>query len=491
MTSAYPIPDHDAARTLGDALRRVGFSENAVHEALGEDAYSIERDAAPVEARRLPGTPVGTAVRLLFLQLPVPTEVASRALGGRAVDALRATGLAEVDGEVRPRSRILAIGDVLLASDGYSREAEDPPDYVATYTPTSRLCDSLTPRPRVARGLDVGTGPGIHALLAAQHAGHVIATDVNERALAYTALNAALNELTNVECRRGSLFEPVAGERFDLITCNAPYVVSPERRWAYRDSGFKADQLSEQVVAEAAEHLNDGGFATLLVSWLAHDENEPNERAVAWAKASGCDSWIISTIEADPLSHAADWNSHLAGDPAAFAQAVEEWTTYLRELDVRWVSEGAILLHRRPGLVGEPRVDSLDEDELEEAGDQVRRAFAARARLAELASDDELLESPLSLASAVRLEEELEPDDDGPVVGDAWIRLAEGTKASVEVDDDVLDVLGELDGGLRLGEVVDVAADRLELSAEERAQLRRDAVEVSRELLELGALRFT
>jgi hypothetical protein len=170
---------------------------------------------------------------------------------------------------------------------------------------------------------------------------------------------------------------------------------------------------------------------------------------------------------------------------------VEEWTTYLRELGVRWVSEGAILLHRRSGPVGEPRVDSLDEDELEEAGDQVRRAFAARARLAELSSDDELLEAPLSLASSVRLEEELEPDDDGPVVGDAWVRLAEGTKSSVEVHDDVLDVLGELDGGLRLGEVVDVAADRLELSAEERAQLRRDAVEVSRELLELGALRFT
>ena len=491
MTSTYPIPDQDAAKALGAALRRIGYSETAVHELLGEDAYSIERDAAPVEARRLPATPLGTATRLFFLQLPVSTEGANRALGGRAVDALRSTGLAEVDGDVRPHSRILAIGDVLLASDGYSREADDPADYVATYTPTSRLCDSLTPRPRVARALDVGTGPGIHALLAAQHAGHVIATDVNERALAYTALNAALNELTNVECRRGSLFEPVAGERFDLITCNAPYVVSPERRWAYRDSGFKADQLSEQVVAAAAAHLNEGGFATLLVSWLAHDEDEPNERALEWAKASGCDSWIISTIEADPLSHAADWNSHLAGDPVAFERAVDEWTTYLRELGVRWVSEGAILLHCRTGPVGEPRVDSLDEDELEEAGDQICRAFAARARLAELSSDEELLEAPLALASAVRLEEELEPDDDGPVVGDARIRLAEGTKSSVEVEDDVLDVLGELGGDAPLGQAVDVAADRLDLSAAERAELRRDAVTVGRELLELGALRFT
>jgi methylase of polypeptide subunit release factors len=485
-----PRVDHDAATALGRALRRAHYTESAVQDLLGDDAYSIERDAAPVEARRLPRKPLATIVRLFFLQLPVSTEDATRALGSKGVDALQSTGLADVDAKVRPRSRILPVGEVILASDGYSREAEDPPDYVATYTPTSRLCDSLTPRPRVERALDVGTGPGIHALLAAQHAGHVIATDVNDRALAYTALNAALNELDNIECRHGSLFEPVAGERFDLITCNAPYVVSPERRWAYRDSGFKADQLSEQVVEAAAEHLNDGGFATLLVSWLAHDEDAPNERALAWARASGCDNWIISTIEADPLSHAADWNSHLAGDADAFAKAVDEWTRYLDELGVRRVSEGAILLHRRPGPIEDPRVDSLDEDELEEAGDQILRAFAARARLAQLSSDDDLLDARLSLASPVRLEEELEPDRDGPVIGDAWIRLAEGTRSSLEVEDDVLDVVAELDGALRLGEAVDNAADRLELSEAERTKLRRDAVGASRELLELGALSF-
>jgi methylase of polypeptide subunit release factors len=485
-----PRVDRDAATALGRALRRAGYTENAVHDLLGDDAYSIERNAAPVEARRLPRTPLATIVRLFFLQLQVATEDATRALGSKSVDALQSTGLADVDAKVRPRSRILPVGEVILASDGYSREAEDPPDYVATYTPTSRLCDSLTPRPTVERALDVGTGPGIHALLAAQHAGHVIATDVNDRALAYTALNAALNELDNIECRHGSLFEPVAGERFDLITCNAPYVVSPERRWAYRDSGFKADQLSEQVVEAAAEHLNDGGLATLLVSWLAHDDDAPNERALAWTRASGCDGWIISTIEADPLSHAADWNSHLTGDPEAFAKAVDEWKSYLDELGVRWVSEGAILLHRRPGPIDDPRVDSLDEDELEEAGDQILRAFAARARLAQVSSDDELLDAPLSLAATVRLEEELEPDRDGPVIGDAWIRLADGTKSSLEVEDDVLDVVAELDGGLRLGQAVDNAADRLELSDAERTKLRRDAVRASRELLELGALMF-
>ena len=259
------VADTVAAETLGTALRRGGYSEDAVYRLLGDEAYSSERGDIPADERRLPETPLATLVRLFFLQLPVNADEAEVALGRSGIDALEATGLAEVGDDVIPRARLLPIGKLLLASDGFSRDADDPADYVATYTPTARVLDSLTPRPRVERALDVGTGSGIHALLAAQHAGQVIATDVNPRALAYTTLNAALNGLHNVECRQGSLFEPVEGETFGLITCNAPYVISPETRWVYRDSEFSEDGVSERVLLSAAAHLADDGYAAMLV----------------------------------------------------------------------------------------------------------------------------------------------------------------------------------------------------------------------------------
>src|SRR6266540_5301132 len=433
--SQHPVPDRSAARTLGRALRAVGYSE-------------------------------------------------------AAVQALAATALAEVDDELVLRARILPIEQVLLASDGYSRDAEDPPDYVATYTPTARVCDSLTPRPRVRRAVDVGTGSGIHALLAAQHAEQVVATDVNPRALAYTELNAALNGLTNVECRRGSLFEPVAGETFDLITCNAPYVVSPERRWAYRDSEFQDDEVSERVVGDAARHLSEGGFATLLVSWLATDENAPDERVLAWVEQTGCDSWILPILNMDPLAHAAEWNSHLAGDPDAFGEALDEWLAYFDSLGVREISEGAVLLHRRSGRRQASRVDPVDEDDLDEAGGQILRAFEARSRLSELSKEEDLLETRLSPAVALRLERELEPQGGRSVDVEGRIELAEGTKHAVEATADAQEVVTMLDPDLRLRDVIEAAADRLGLSADETATLREEALDVIRELLELGAVRF-
>ena len=374
---------------------------------------------------------------------------------------------------MRPRARILAVGDLLVAADGDTSYAgDDPPDYVAAYTPTSRLCDALTPRRRGGRALDVGTGSGAQALLAARHARAVVATDVNERALEYTRLNAALNGLANVECRLGSWFAPVEGEQFDLITCNAPFVVSPENRWAYRDSGLPADEASARLVQAAAAHLADGGFATLAVSWIAEDEDAPDHHPLEWLRGTGCDSWLLPVWGADPLGHAARWNDHLGDDGRAFGGALDVWTDYLERLGARWVTEGAVLLHRRAGRRHATRVDELDEDALDDAGGQIGRAFANRAALAELTTA-QLLERRVTIAMPVVVERELGPR----AVAGARVQLLAGTCSDVETTGAAFDLLSSLDGRTTLGAEI------------EHAGLpERPALSLVRELLELGAL---
>ncbi len=455
-----------AAHAVGDALRRLSYNEDAIDELLGDGAWSNALEDVPVHERRLPQTPLANAIRLFFLELPLSRRDAEPALGKQALAALERIGLAEIGADVFPLGRIAPVGSLLLASDRLSTDpTHDPSDYVSTYTPTARLCDLLTPRPRTGSALDVGTGNGVHALLAAQHSKHALATDVNPRALAFTKLNAALSGLDNVETRRGSLYEPVAGERFDLITCNAPFVVSPERRWVYRDGAHDGDELSKRVVRETAGHLADGGFATVCVSWLGRDVSAPDERVVEWVEDSGCDVWILPIDEASPLEHAERWNAHLAGDAAAYGEALDRWTSYLDALGAGVVTEGAVILHRRDGRTS-IRIDEVDEDELEPADAQIRRAFAARARL----DGTNPLDALLAPVDALRIETRLRR---GHVVG-AHVVLEEGTWPEVDVSAGAAEVIAALDGRRTLRE----------LSASP------DAVKLCRELLELGALKL-
>ena len=64
-----------------------------------------------------------------------------------------------------------------------------------------------------------------------------------------------LNGVDNVETRAGSFFEPVAGEQFDLVVANPPYVVSPETAYLFRDGGMRGDGVSELVVRGIPQRL--------------------------------------------------------------------------------------------------------------------------------------------------------------------------------------------------------------------------------------------
>src|SRR5699024_7641225 len=121
------------------------------------------------------------------------------------------------------------------------------------------------------RILDLGCGGGALslALQLAYPEAHVVGTDISGRALDFAAINGtqlhwapgqcstdvAAPE-TGIEWREGSWFEPVAGERFDLIVSNPPFVVQPpEVGHVYRDSGLGLDRATELVVSRAPEHL--------------------------------------------------------------------------------------------------------------------------------------------------------------------------------------------------------------------------------------------
>jgi release factor glutamine methyltransferase len=132
-----------------------------------------------------------------------------------------------------------------------------------------------------ARVLDLCSGSGALAVRAAlggdrgrrATARDVTAVDVSRRAIAAIRLNAALNR-ARVRARRGDLFEAVAGERFDAIVSNPPYVPAatdelptrgPARAW---DAGRDGRALLDRICADAPAHLAPGGVLMLVHSSL-------------------------------------------------------------------------------------------------------------------------------------------------------------------------------------------------------------------------------
>ena len=254
-----PVADATRAASLRAALEAAEFTVERVESTLGAGELSTAPADVAVHELRLAGDDEFTTLaRLFLLGLDVPARNVTDVIGDLALEDLDSMRLAEAtpDG-VRATVRLVPHGDYYLASDlAGDSLADSPRVWVPGVQAPSVTLAKLAVRRSVRAALDLGTGCGIQALLAAKHAERVVATDVNPRALRFAAFNAALNGV-DVELREGDLFAPVAGERFDLIVSNPPYVISPEARHLYRDSGLGADEVSRRVVRQAAVHLVD------------------------------------------------------------------------------------------------------------------------------------------------------------------------------------------------------------------------------------------
>jgi release factor glutamine methyltransferase len=124
--------------------------------------------------------------------------------------------------------------------------------------------------------LDMGTGCGILAVLAAEKAKSVLAVDVNPYALQCAAKNAENNGVKErIEFRRGDLFQLIKqNERFSLILFNAPYLPSEpdeEKSWIGKAwaGGRNGRKILDRFVMDAPKFLAEGGRIQLVQSSLS------------------------------------------------------------------------------------------------------------------------------------------------------------------------------------------------------------------------------
>ncbi|MCC2320596.1 DUF7059 domain-containing protein [Cellulomonas xiejunii] len=487
---------------LLDALRAdltaAQFTVEHVDELLGPVAAGALTRGEVLPALRAtdPATGSGseraaTLTRAFLLGVPVRAAALEAALPTVGVTGARRLGLVDVAGhhgddearalvDLRPYAASDGAGDAAwwIASDLGELATGGPlrTDHVLGVGGASLTLAQATVRDPRRRVLDLGTGCGVQALHASRHAAHVVATDLSTRALAFARFTTALAGLgpDRVELRAGSMLEPVAGDTFDLVVSNPPFVITPRRAdvpaYDYRDGGRAGDDLVRDLVTGVGTVLAPGGVAQLLANWEVRDGEEWHERIGAWVDASGLDAWVVLRDQQDPAQYAETWirdGGTTPADRGTWTARYGAWLDDLASRDVSSVGFGVVTL-RRP-VTGRPtlrRLESQTGPVRQPLGPVISAALAAHDAVTGL-SAEELAGLRLTVAPDVTEERYLQPGAVDPRV--VLLRQGRGFGRTVQVGTALAAFVGACDGELTAGQIVAALGALLDVPASDVA----------------------
>jgi hypothetical protein len=428
-------------------LDRAGFDEKHIYEKFGIGELG-KLTLGPLDRPRLLwrtriNDQLSTLLRLFLVEVPVELDNFRQAIAPMDPTDWANMGLVTLDGAtVRGAVTLRASGKLVIVHDCSMPAGGKRPNFVIGVTGATLTLSGVTVRPASRLTLDLGTGSGFQALIAANHSEKVLGTDRNPRAIAFARFNALLNGITNVEFVAGDLFEPVNGQRFDLIVCNPPFVISPENRLQYRDSGYRGDEICERIVRAGPEYLAEGGYMQVLCNWVRDPSVGWQERLLGWIDGSGCDAQIIHNDTNALDVYANQWlrQSEISAEDH-FAEAFHRWIAYYEQLGIEAIDGGLITLRKRSAATNWVRFET-DRRRNHPNGQSILATFAARDLLDRIGEGpQDLLKLKFRCRPELRLVQRLEPTDSGWVVENAQCLLGTNLEFEGRLDQAMFHVL--------------------------------------------------
>jgi methylase of polypeptide subunit release factors len=485
---------------LATDLRGAGYTVDGVAGLLGESANAaLGRDqlipalivTEAAEKGDQHAAALAAVVRLWLLAVPQRADVLDAALPGIRTEGLLALGLVEPagtdtdTGAVRAKADLRPYswsGDATADTDGSGGAdlwvasdlaAHQQPgvlrhDHVLGIGQASTTLVRTTIRRPVGRALDLGTGCGIQSFHLLHHAEHVTATDISARALAFTRFNMLLNAEalhidpaspeSRVSLRLGSLLEPVAGETFDLVVSNPPFVITPRSlgeaaadQFTYRDGGLPGDDIVASLVRALPSVLAPDGTAQLLGNWEVAAGTPWSERPQSWA-GPDVDAWFIQRELVGPEQYAETWlqDASEARDRQHYQDAYAAYLDDFASRNVEGIGFGMIYL-RRPAAGARPVISRFEEITYPIEQPVGPHLGAAVERADWLAAND-LAAAHLLVAEDVTEERHQRPGAEHP--GVILLRQGAGLRRTNLLSTELAGFVSACDGDLSVGQII-------------------------------------
>ena len=500
-------------KALAADLRAVDYTLTGVAELLGESAYNaLNRDqiipallATESAAQGLPASGGTTAAALAaVVRLWLLAEPQTQATLDAALPGIRAAGLVEL-GLLEPEPGSAALDAGLMRAKADLRpygwegaEGEDTVssggaelwvasdlaahqqagvlrhDHVLGIGQASTTLVQTTVRRHVAKALDLGTGCGIQSFHLLHHAEHVTATDISARALAFTRFNLLLNARAlhldaehledRVSLRLGSLLEPVAGEEFELVVSNPPFVITPRTsgeaasgQFTYRDGGLPGDEIVSSLVRDLPSVLAPGGTAQLLGNWEIPAGAGWAERPQSWASPD-VDAWFIQREQVSPEQYAETWlqDASESRDREHYKEAYAAYLADFASRNVTGIGFGMIWLRRPAGVPGATAGIRRFEEITYPIEQPVGPHLGAAVGRSDWLALHDLADAHLLVADDVTEERHQRPGAEHP--GVILLRQGAGLRRTNLLSTELAGFVSACDGDLSVGQIIGALA---------------------------------